>query len=276
MKKMTHSLNILISLLFTLLLFSCGKDPFEFLDGPWIMNSDKNIILYTRPQNFTAVKSPDSIVIKSILSDQNNFIDTIEFRLKIKYTGTCKIYLFNSDEAKELIGTNKGGKADYSRSEIYYTFFTEPFYYPEFNLNSYLGLHELTHIVSFNVLGRTNNKLMSEGYACCLDNSYGAKYSSFGQLVRMSNAEWMTDYVKNNLVLTPKELFEANDIPEQNYYPQAGNFIKWLFSQYGVEKINMLFNVDKAAFKSKFKELFNKNFDDLEVDYVRYCQTEFK
>jgi hypothetical protein len=273
---MTSSLKTLIGLLFTLLLISCGKDPFEFLDGPWVTTSDKNIILYTRPQNYTGVKSPDSIVIKSILSDQNNFIDTINSRLKIKYTGTCKIYLFNSDEAKRLIGTNTGGKADYSRSEIYYTFFSEPFYYPEFNLNSYLGFHELTHIVSFNVLGQTNNKLMSEGYACFLDNSYGAKYFETGQLVRCSNHEWMQYYVKNNLVLTPKQLFDADNIPEQNYYPQAGTFIKWLFSQYGVEKINMLFNVDKASYKSKFKELLNKNFDDLEADYIQYCQNEFK
>ena len=38
----------------------------------------------------------------------------------------------------------------------------------------------------------------------------------------------------------------------------------------------MLFNVDKASFKTKFKELFNKNFDDLEVDYIQYCKNEFK
>jgi hypothetical protein len=84
-------MKTIIIVLLTFLIVSC-EDPFEFLDGPWVTNPDKNIVLHTCPKDFSSNRSPDSVDIKLILSDQYNFIDTINSRLKVKYVIQTKNY----------------------------------------------------------------------------------------------------------------------------------------------------------------------------------------
>ncbi len=270
-------MKYLIILFFSLLLLSCEKDEsIDFLKGPWVVSTLKNIELYTRPNNFSTSKSPDSTTINSVLIDQNSFIDTINKRLHINCTSKFKIYLFNRDEAKDLIGTNTGGYANPKDASIYYTFFEKPFFYPDMNLYSYLGLHELVHLITYDAFGLPKNRMMIEGYAVAIENSYGGHFGNNGEMIRTMNRDWMKIFVANNSILTPNELLEGNYIPEGTYYPQVGTFINWLFDRFGVEQINKLYMVDKQDFKRRFRELFNIEYDDIEKDYLEFCKKEFK
>lgn len=257
-------------------IFIVGCEKNDVLEGPWNVHDSDNIELYVRPAEFNNDQSPDTSDIKLILRNQNNFIDTINTRLNIHCDSKFKIYLFNYDEAKELIGTNTGGYAIPSKGELYYTFFEAPIYYPDMDIYSYLGFHELVHLVTIGEFGSTKNRMITEGYAVAVDNSYGARYGDNGEIIRMMNREWMEFYLAENLIFTPNELLNGDDLPEQQYYPQVGVFINWLFDKFGVDQINKIFNTDKEDFKQRFEDELGTKYDDLENEYLDYCNNEFK
>jgi hypothetical protein len=249
-----------------ILILGCDKD--EFLDGPWTVTSLKNVELYTRPKNHSNFsRSPDSVDIKAILEEQNLCIDTINARLGVNSTSKFKIFLFNKDEAEELIGTNNGGYVNGNGGEIYYTFGGRPSYDPVLKRNVYLGLHEMVHAISHDVFGGFPcNRMINEGYATAVDRTYG----------RVSISDHMRKNVANNKLLTPNALLDGDEILEGEYYPQAGIFINWLFEKFGVAQINKIYKTDKKDFKKRFKEATNAEYDSLEKEYIEYCKTKFR
>ena len=98
---------------------SCAN---ENIDGKWIVSKRGKVILNTRPINYSKVTSPDSLIIDAILDEQNESMLLINTKLETNFVSEFTVYLFNSDEAKEKIGTNGGGHVNLTTLTIYYTF----------------------------------------------------------------------------------------------------------------------------------------------------------
>lgn len=188
--------------------------------------------MYTRPENYSKTPSPNIATINSILDEQNECLKIINNRLGTGFNSEFSVYLFNYDEAKGKIGTNSGGFAISRKRVIYYTYNDGA--KKDNNGNPvYLGKHELAHLVTTKEFGRSNLRLMGEGYAVCLSGNYGRERLSNGEIVGRSIEKWMKEYVSTDKILKPSQMINGRDIPESLFYPQAGFFISWLFDNYG-------------------------------------------
>jgi len=263
--------SVLIVVFVLISFISCKKDDGINIDmdGPWEKSESGQVILYTRPVNYSSSASPEEEQIQLLLKNQNDFIGLINQELGLHFTAQVSIYLYNYDEALAKIGTNSGGLAITDRLQICYAYKGVLMYYPNRKVSDYIGIHELVHIVSFSQLGKASTRLIGEGYACAVDGAYAAYFDSDGQCIRKLNTKWMEYYRQANRVCRPSELLEKPDsFSEEVFYPQSGYFISWLFNKYGVDKVNQLFTVKVEKFKSEFQRVMGISFAEMETAYL--------
>ena len=267
---MTNTIKIFKNLIIIFFfLISCKKEDSRY-DGPWITNQIDNFILNTRPVNYSSSKSPDSVVIKTILDNHIIFQDEINSKLNVDFHLNVEIFLFNYDEALAKIGTNGGGGAEITKNRIYYSFFGKIIYDTIINRELYIGSHELVHIITFNELGLHKTRLMCEGYACAIDARYGTTNGEHGEYIAKPNDLYIKEYKESNQILSPEKLLNGEDLPAELFYPQAGFFVNWLFNNYSVEKINQLYTIDKDNFKNQFFKVTGIEFCEMESMYLEY------
>lgn len=258
--------QLLIGLFLVLIMSSWKAD----IKGPWITTKGKIIILHTRPLNYSKTKSPDSIIIQRIISEQEQVIDYINERLKINFNSKVEIFLYNYDEAKEKIGTNGGGFASMNGKQIFYTYFDGMTFFNKVrNTDEFVGVHEMVHTITLNELGNIRTRFFGEGYSNALDGNYGSKKEN-DRIVRLRNDSTLVRIKAKGLFLKPSELLYNDSIPEREYYPQIGCFINWLFDTYGVEKINKLYSLKREKIEEEFFTVTGERFADMERKYIEY------
>jgi len=231
--------------------------------GPWIVTSGGNIILYSRPHNYSKSNSPDSITIRQILNEQNHAIEYINRVLLTNYNSKVQIFLYNLDEAKDKIGTNAGGFVSLNKSQIFFPYFENPNKYVSQGTFVYLGIHEMVHIITKKKVGFPKSRLFGEGFANAIDGTYG----------RASIYDLMKEHVKNGNIIKPLDLLEKPNIPDIIFYPQSGVFIKWLFDNYGIANAKRLYKVKRTKFVKKFKKVTGDDFDSMTDKYLKYCNS---
>ena len=260
-----------------LLTFGCDQsdDDSALLKGPWEEHGLSSIELFVRPEGFSNKKSPSMDHIDLILKNQNNFIQTISQKFKVKSNASFKIFLFNQDEASQKIGIKNGGGANLNRGEIYFSYNQEPQFNNNIGIYTFLGLHELTHLILFEVFQCSTTRLMTEGYATSADNAYGAYYNNDGLLVKKSNREWMIEHFESQALLSPSELIIREDLPENIFYPQAATFVDWMLDTYGVDVMNNAYCLNGETLQNYFETALKMPFEVLENEYLDYCEQEF-
>ena len=241
--------------------------------GPWIITKGKRIVLYSRPPGYSKAESPDSIAIQTIIQEQEQAIDYINKRLNTNFDSKVKIFLFNRDEAKEKIGTDGGGFASLSKfkQHIYFTFHPKPFLNTVLNKYDYLGVHEMVHIITLSQIGNIRTRFFGEGYSNAIDGNYGIENVD-GFLTRRRNDMTLIKIRANGRVLKPRELLYNDTIPEYEYYPQIGCLINWMFDKYGVDKINVLYDLKQDKIKTEFFNVTGVAFTDMENEYMEYMK----
>lgn len=230
----------------------------------WEVLESNNIVLHYRPWGYSNSPSPTTEEAMFIINNQNFYYQAIQDSINRQFSDKVLIYLYNMDEAKELIGTNGGGHAIPKFNTFYYTFivgmkdFTD-MYGVE---NPFLGAHELAHVITHRTLGYPATKMMSEGYAVWLDGSYG----------RYAIEDIMKHYLENEpqKVLTPDQLLNESTSDESIYYPNCGIFTKFLVHTYGLEKINKLFVSTRENFKNDFKNITGTDWGVMVSEYSDY------
>lgn len=261
--------QIIVLLILFLSLSSWKADK----SGPWVITKGKRIILYSRPLGYSKAESPDSIKIQAIIQEQEYVIDYINKRLHTDFDSKVKIFLFNQDEAKEKIGTNGGGFASLNKFKrhIYFTFHSKPYFNTILNKYDYLGVHEMVHIITFNQLGNLRTRFFGEGYSNAVDGNYGGGNIN-GILTRSRNDSALIKIKENGKILAPSELLYKDSIPEYEYYPQIGCLINWMFNKYGVDKINLLYDLKRDEIETEFLEVIGVTFTDMENEYMEYLK----
>ena len=245
---------------------SCAN---ENIDGKWIVSKRGKVILNTRPINYSKVTSPDSLIIDAILDEQNESMLLINTKLETNFVSEFTVYLFNSDEAKEKIGTNGGGHVNLTTLTIYYTFLQAK--NPKNGKCVFIGAHELVHLIANVELGHAKSRIMSEGFAVAVTGNYGSYINSNSEVVKKDIELWMKEYILEDKILKPTELINGKEISENIFYPQAGFFINWLFDNYGVEKVNKLYKLRKKRILKDFEKITGESFYTIEKKYLLYC-----
>jgi hypothetical protein len=265
------------TLLICILILSTVCNAKENAKGPWISTKSGRVTLHCRPVNYSKSPSPDSLTITHILKEQNDCYYEIQNKLKLNDDFEFSIYLFNYDEAKEKIGTNGGGHANSKKRIIYYTYLYPPIKKAENGIHEYMGNHELVHIFAYRNFGRAK-KIVREGYAVALSGDYSAYKAPNGEFYRKTLELWMKEFHQKNQVLTPTEMLDGGKIPHSKFYPQSGFFINWLFEQYGVEKVNLLYpklklyKLNESKLKKEFELVLGESFSVIENNYLEYCK----
>lgn len=239
--------------------------------GPWIKTERSNIILYTRPANHSKTASPDSVTINNILLEQEKVVDYINKYLGTNFHSKFEIYLFNFDEAREKIGTNGGGSYDSKRKRIYFTFTEKPCYNTYRDEYEYVGVHESVHLISGSELGYAKTRFFGEGYSNAIDGNYGVILID-NKLTRYRIDSTLVRIKKSGKVNTPEELLYNDNIPANLYYPQIGCLMKWLFAEYGVDKMNKLYVVKKKYMEKEFLKVTGQSFKSMEKKYLNFLQ----
>jgi len=240
--------------------------------GPWVTTKGNRITLHTRPLNHSKTPSPDSLVIKQIISEQEEVIDYVNQKLKTNFNGPVEIFLYNYDEAKEKIGTNGGGFASMNGRQLFFTFYAQPVFNTLRNREEYVGVHEMVHIVTLNTLGNITTSFFGEGYANALDGNYGSRIEN-NRMFRQRNDSTVARMKLRGRLLTPSELLYNDSIPPRAFYPQIGCLVSWLFDTYGVEKINKLYSVKRKKIEKQFPEVTGERFAEMERRYMEYQAT---
>jgi hypothetical protein len=234
--------------------------------GPWVTTVGERVTLHTRPQNHSTTQSPDSTAINKIILEQEQAIDFINKRLNVDFNSRVEIFLYNYDEAKQKIGTNGGGFTSMNGRQIFFTYYGSPAYNSARKGYVYLGVHEMVHIVTLKQLGNIRNRFFGEGYANALDGTYGSKLQG-GKLIKRQNDSTLLLIMAAGKLLKPSDLLYRDNIPEQEYYPQIGCLVNWLFDTYGVTNINKLFSLKRDKIEVRFHKVTGVKFADMEIKY---------
>ena len=257
----------LYAILFSLSLSSC-TDFIAEIDhqNNWEVLESEKVILHYRPWDYSQSPSPTTEEAMFILSNQNFYYQAIQDSINRPFNDKVLVYLYNKDEAKELIGTNGGGHAIPKFNTFYYTVlvgmndFTDMYGV----VNPYVGAHELVHVITHRTLRYPGTKLMSEGYAVWLDGSYS----------RYAIEDIVRHYHNNEpeKVLTPDQLLFESTSDESIFYPNSGLFTKFLVHTYGLEKINKLFTSTQEHFRDDFLNTTGITWEDMAKEYRLYIE----
>ncbi len=277
MKLLNNKIQLIIGFAAMFLLTSSCSDILSSWskDNEWMVHENGNIVLHTRPENFSESRSPDDEVISIILSNQNYYYLLIKDSLNLSYNNRVLIYLYNHDEALEAIGTNSGGHSLSSRSTIYYTYI--PGSYPDAHgRQSYIGSKELVHLITHRILGTNFSKMMDEGYAVAFEGSYGKEYDEENEItIARTLNSWMQAHYLNNNIMTPGELLTDTETADEIFCPNAGFYIRYLWNNFGIQKTNYLFNVPSYKFKENFLTIFDKSFSEVSAEYMEFVNSSF-
>lgn len=279
---------------FTLVLtvLSCSnsteQEEFHNYEGDWLVNRKGLIELYTRKPGFksnsilnpdiqkaleenlldsSAFTSPNNEDIIKILENQNNYIHQINRFLGTDFKDTVKIFLYNLDEHN--MNRNRSMKDAYPDYRIIYFVFYNFVHDEDGQINTFIGPHEMVHIIAENSIGKSKTKLFSEGYAVAITKNYSSEIIN-GKVFRKSLDSWHKSIKKNSTFLRPSDLFENELLSETDFYPHAGLFVNWLFQNYDIEAVNQLYVLDKLEIINEFSRITGNSFSEMEQMYVKY------
>ncbi len=260
-----------ILFLLTMILFVSCTDFIADLDREedWRTASSGSVSVYYRPQNATAAPSPTAAQAQKIAENQAFYARVIQDSIQRQYEDDVLIYLYNTDEAEERIGTAGGGHSAPRYLAVYYTFIHNiaP-YTDQYGVeNPFVGAHELVHVITHHLLGNPGTKLLSEGYAVWLDGSYGRR--DIDELIRV----YRDDFSDYDFVLTPSELLSESVEIEKVYYPNAGVFTRFLVREFGIETVNSLFGAEPENFKREFEKRTGMDWHSLSKAYQDYIDS---
>ena len=241
----------------------------------WVVTVEGNIVLHTRPKDFSNSSSPDDNAIAIITGNQNFYYLLIKDSLGLHYDDKVLLYLFNYDEALDVIGTNTGGNSMAARSTIYYTFIPGS-YKDIYERDVYVGAHEMVKLITNRALGTNFTRLMNEGYAAAFAGSYGRTYDEVEEIVTArSIMEWMEIHYMNGLVLSPEELLFEEGLLDEVFIPNAGLFVRFLWQNYEVQNINILFNLKATDIKTNFNSITGMSFNEMSDSYLEFTDSFF-
>ena len=191
--------------------------------------------------------------------------------------GRCTSTCTTATKRRRSSAPAAGGHAIGEFQAIYYTYFpverarlyrgpgSEPYF---------IGLHELTHVISHQTLGKPGTRLLAEGLAVALDGGYGVRPAPErppGTYLQVTVERWVNENLAS--LLGPRELFDRQErLDEALFYPQAGAFVRFLLERPGgLEAVKALFTAPEAEFPAAFLRAAGTSLEGVRGEYLAWC-----
>jgi hypothetical protein len=130
--------------------------------------------------------------------------------------------------------------------------------------------HEIAHAITMRMMGRPEQKAVTEGMAVFMELRRGERHSRFSDVHYIPDSKLTVDYLR--------DLFSNEESIRDQFswqeYALTGVFLDFLYLQYGIEPLKKLWKaaVDYPddALILQFKTIFNKPFDLYARDYLDF------
>lgn len=180
-------------------------------------------------------------------SQEKAYVKNLQLLKVSDYPYQTDIFVVASRERmKQLTGDKTNGVA-YPRTKIICFIFNDKLYG--------WGSHELMHVMAGNVWGRKFKPWINEGFAVYSDDIwYGYKLHDLNKYLLL----------QGKLIPVEKLMTNFSDYSDMITYPQAGSFVKFVYEQYGADKIKELWS--RGTVKD-LKRILGKDVTTLEKEW---------
>ncbi len=206
----------------------------------WTRTESGRIVVFSRPAGFAGSPSPSGGDIELVIAEQEREIERFERLFGVRFAGKVTIRLFNADEQAEESGVSNGGGHAVPDSASVFCRFVGPVSASPGKAR-WLGGHEIAHVLSHSMWGKSDSRIVSEGFATWFDGYYGTETVD-GNARAKSCAKWMEEYAGRGQVLPARALIgDAFAIEERFFYPQSASFVEWIVETKGAALLPGLF-----------------------------------
>lgn len=191
--------------------------------------------------------------IQEIAELQENCYKEICSYLNIQPNIRIQYYLLDTPElVGEMYGDNEPCNGFASPPDSIYAVYNEEV--------KCIGPHEDAHILSYTI-NRPKSTFIREGLAMFFDKLWWDK----------TNEDWVRSFLQENKYIDINQLL-LDDVfinySDAITYPIAGAFTKFLLENYGINKYISLYRYTGDDFENKAKEVYKKEIDDLEKEFI--------
>lgn len=191
--------------------------------------------------------------IEEIAELQENCYKEICRYLSIQPNIRIQYYLLDTPElVGEIYGDNEPCNGFASPPDSIYAVYNEEV--------KCIGPHEDAHILSYTI-NRPKSAFIREGLAMFFDKLWWDK----------TNEDWVRSFLQENKYIDINQLL-LDDVffnySDAITYPIAGAFTKFLLENYGINKYISLYRYTGDDFENKAKEVYKKEIDDLEKEFI--------
>ncbi|MEW6687356.1 MAG: hypothetical protein AB1393_14320 [Candidatus Edwardsbacteria bacterium] len=151
----------------------------------WIEKQGRWVIIFVKPN------SPVRKRLNSFVRKGDRYVEKIRRGLELNFNERIKIYFYHSlDEIERETGDRLSGWADIENCAVHVVHTAKGSAFDE---------HELTHIIVEKTIGKPTTKILSEGMAEAMcDTWWGYKQD-----------EWAVFYLKREKLLLPSKIYET-------------------------------------------------------------------
>jgi hypothetical protein len=181
------------------------------------------------------------------LTQEKAFVRNLQLLKITSYSLQTDIFIVDSRaRMKQLIGDETNGVA-FPRKKVLCFVFSD-------KINA-SGAHELMHVMAGNTWGFEFKTWINEGFAAYADDFW------YGYGLHDLNKYLLQE---KQLISLEKLIKNFNAQPHMISYPQAGSFVKYLYEQYGADKVKELW---KAGAVNDFQRILGKDVSTIEKEW---------
>jgi len=251
--------SIIFMMIITILLSSCDfMTGNSFIPGEdWENMDSEHFHIYFRDNSFAGEN------INQIIGIEEEAYWHIVNTLKIQYDGKTSIYIYNSPEDA---GWDHIKGLAYCLDKIVLGVYSME--------GKSIGVqgaacHEITHVMTWNAIGKPGTIFLDEGTAVAMDGEWHALSDTFIGL-----HQWTKKFLASDTLPAINELVSDWDsISGLISYPVSGSFVSYIIERFGVESFKKLFiEAEEGNFKEKFNEIYSVTLDGFVEEWKVYVQ----
>jgi len=240
------------------MLTSCSIIPGigQFNPGDdWELEKTEHFDIYYRADSYAEENLDDIIPVQ-----EEAYLHILE-QLKVQFNDTISIYIYPTPEDA---GWDHVQGLAYNRQKAVLGVYSE--------IGKSIGVegasaHEITHVITWNAIGKPGTTFLNEGLAVTMDGVWHAVSDPITNL-----HQWTKKFLDDNKLPTINEMVNNWDsFSGLITYPVSGSFVSYLIDEYGIEKFKeILVEAKKYNFNSKCQKIYNKELNELEQEWIIY------
>jgi hypothetical protein len=223
-------------------------------DRNWNVTDIGHFSFYVRPGSF-AEQHVDRL--SEVLEDQYAF--TLR-SLGVRYEGRIYAFLYTSAADAGLEYDRSG--TGFPATESFEAVCTPPLDYNLFELLS----HEANHVIINNTLGRPGTSFVNEGIASAV---LSERFHSLGR-------HFLFTWTRTHRSQLPpiRDLVDDGKWPDWQQdmcYNASASFLAYFLDTYGAERFERIYHASSAEFARRVSEVSGRSLQEVEADWLRFC-----